>query len=40
MMCAQMKTKFLFADPEITVNMDRLGQGQQLGWLPEPVKEK
>jgi len=25
---------------EITVNMDRLGQWQQLGWLPEPAKGK
>ena len=23
---------------EITVSMDRLGQWQQLGWLPEPAK--
>ncbi len=23
---------------EITVNMDRLGQAQQLGWLPAPAK--
>jgi len=25
---------------EITVSMDRLGQWQQLGWLPEPAKGK
>ena len=25
---------------EITVSMDRLGQWQQLGWLPEPAKPK
>jgi steroid delta-isomerase-like uncharacterized protein len=25
---------------EITVSMDRLGQWQQLGWLPEPAKAK
>ena|SRR5437899_9334566 len=25
---------------EITVSMDRLGQWQQLGWLPEPLKPK
>jgi steroid delta-isomerase-like uncharacterized protein len=25
---------------EITVSMDRLGQWQQLGWLPEPTKAR
>src|SRR6266704_5982285 len=25
---------------EITVSMDRLGQWQQLGWLPEPAKRQ